>query len=156
MGITKLVMKCRWERRDWPSKPVAIAVSTLSFAVFIWFVPQLLAVLLMSILGTNYLDKLWVSDTVALGVVLALSMIVAYVLARIVYGLLRWRYCPHGVLGVCGNCGYSLEGNVSHICPECGTPVRCKNCHYILVGNVSGRCPECGTPCDEEPLKKNV
>ena len=156
MGITKLVLRYRWERRDWPSKPTAIAVSTLSFAVFIWSVPQLLAVLLMSILGTNYLDKLWVSDTIALGVLLALSVIFAYLLARIVYGLLRWRYCPHGVLGVCGNCGYSLEGNVSHVCPECGTPVRCKNCHYILVGNISGRCPECGTPCDEKLLKKNA
>ena len=25
--------------------------------------------------------------------------------------------------GVCRRCGYSLTGNVSGICPECGTPV---------------------------------
>lgn len=26
--------------------------------------------------------------------------------------------------GLCTRCGYSLRGNVSGICPECGTPVR--------------------------------
>lgn len=25
--------------------------------------------------------------------------------------------------GICKNCGYDLTGNVSGICPECGTPV---------------------------------
>jgi hypothetical protein len=25
--------------------------------------------------------------------------------------------------GLCSNCGYSLAGNVSGVCPECGTPV---------------------------------
>ena len=31
----------------------------------------------------------------------------------------RWR-----AAGACLSCGYSLEGNVSGVCPECGTAVR--------------------------------
>ena len=30
---------------------------------------------------------------------------------------------PKHVLGRCLDCGYNLTGNVSGICPECGTPV---------------------------------
>ena len=73
-----------------------------------------------------------------------------------------------GVL--CPICDYDLTGNVSGICPECGTPLsgyliwrakyelvasageppRCGKCHYNLRGNVSGVCPECGRPIRAE------
>ena len=32
-----------------------------------------------------------------------------------------WRHPHHP--GTCHSCGYSLTGNVSGVCPECGTPV---------------------------------
>jgi len=31
---------------------------------------------------------------------------------------------------------------------------RCVKCHYDLTGNVSGICPECGTPVDDARLAK--
>jgi hypothetical protein len=37
---------------------------------------------------------------------------------------IAWRHCPRGVgPGCCATCAYNLTGNVSGICPECGTPV---------------------------------
>lgn len=30
----------------------------------------------------------------------------------------------------CGNCGYSLKGNASGVCPECGTPIPDKQKEY--------------------------
>lgn len=37
---------------------------------------------------------------------------------------LRRRRDKHESSLVCSSCGYNLTGNVSGICPECGTPVR--------------------------------
>jgi rubrerythrin len=34
--------------------------------------------------------------------------------------LFRARAIPDGL---CRQCGYSLAGNVSGVCPECGTPI---------------------------------
>jgi len=69
----------------------------------------------------------------------------------------RGRYCVH--------CAYDLTGNLSGVCPECGTHIaplglngrHCRKCGYDLHGNVSGVCPECGTPAarmasDDSPL----
>ena len=40
---------------------------------------------------------------------------------------LRWRNRRRSRTGRCPNCSYSLTGNVSGICPECGTPT--PSCH---------------------------
>lgn len=38
--------------------------------------------------------------------------------------MLLYRWLPRRrAKGVCAACGYNLTGNVSGICPECGTPV---------------------------------
>lgn len=39
--------------------------------------------------------------------------------ATAVLALLNRPFAPH----CCRNCGYSLIGNISRICPECGTPI---------------------------------
>lgn len=46
-----------------------------------------------------------------------------FVLVGVPTGLLWWRdlRVPPGH---CPNCGYDLTGNVSGVCPECGTPVK--------------------------------
>jgi hypothetical protein len=31
--------------------------------------------------------------------------------------------CPKATFGHCQSCGYNLTGNISGICPECGTPI---------------------------------
>ena len=81
--------------------------------------------------------------------------------------LWRWRRDRQGEqherIPHCPKCGYNLTGNVSGICPECGTPLtafliwrvtreltapreprRCSRCHYSLTDTLSGICPECG------------
>jgi hypothetical protein len=35
-----------------------------------------------------------------------------------------WRDRHRIPVGHCRNCGYDLTGNVSGVCPECGTPVK--------------------------------
>jgi hypothetical protein len=35
----------------------------------------------------------------------------------------RWRREKRRRLGLCEHCGYSLVGNVSGVCPECGTAI---------------------------------
>lgn len=50
---------------------------------------------------------------------LALIVVATYVYARRDFRLQerrhRWR------AGLCANCGYDLAGNISGVCPECGT-----------------------------------
>ena len=45
----------------------------------------------------------------------------------VVYGVIRlivWPFTRTKTfpLGMCQKCGYNLRGNISGICPECGTP----------------------------------
>jgi uncharacterized paraquat-inducible protein A len=50
----------------------------------------------------------------------------------------RARTAAHRVArGACHHCGYSLVGNVSGVCPECGTPVPL--CHRKGVPEYLGR-----------------
>jgi hypothetical protein len=42
----------------------------------------------------------------------------------VVLGFVRFRRRVRNRLGGCVKCGYDLTGNVSGICPECGTPCR--------------------------------
>jgi hypothetical protein len=42
-------------------------------------------------------------------------------LLAVASGVLWWRYALPP--GVCQTCGYNLTGNVSGVCPECGTNV---------------------------------
>jgi hypothetical protein len=63
---------------------------------------------------------------------------------------------PHA----CRRCGYDLTGNVTGVCPECGTETRlrlyrrrkglCPNCGYALRGQGLGRCPVCSTPVESD------
>ena len=49
--------------------------------------------------------------------------------------------------GVCKKCGYSLEGNTSGRCPECGTAIKpafCGNCGFRVADWPEGPCPQCG------------
>jgi predicted Zn-ribbon and HTH transcriptional regulator len=49
--------------------------------------------------------------------------------------------------GVCKTCGYSLLGNTSGKCPECGTAIRpafCGNCGYRIAEITGNACPQCG------------
>jgi hypothetical protein len=42
----------------------------------------------------------------------------------IILTAVRNRFTRPRPIGVCRTCGYSLTGNLSGVCPECGTRVR--------------------------------
>lgn len=76
--------------------------------------------------------------------VTAVSVVVAYLLARRVFISLRGRtFMIH--LRNCSECGYGFTVNMSGRNASCLHPItHCRKCGYDLTGNVSGRCPECG------------
>jgi len=54
----------------------------------------------------------------------------------------RWLRSPD----LCKGCGYSLVGNTSGRCPECGrtiAPVRCPHCGFEPPGRLHSICPAC-------------
>ena len=56
-----------------------------------------------------------------------LGLVGAGILLLAAFALEEWyfgRAPRRRRLGLCPNCGYNLTGNVSGICPECGTPTK--------------------------------
>lgn len=56
---------------------------------------------------------------------LPVAVIQIWLCRRYIQGSIRREMVERGML-VCVHCGYDLTGNISGICPECGTPVRLK------------------------------
>ncbi len=65
------------------------------------------------------------SEQLLLGVVLAIWLALSYCVARIAFAVTAWTRVR--IFGdghrPCEECGYDLMGNVSGICPECGTAI---------------------------------
>ncbi len=62
-------------------------------------------------------------DVIVVGGVVAVPILPAYLVSRMVFTRLRWQagdeeepYCVH--------CDYDLTGNVSGVCPECGQRIQ--------------------------------
>ena len=95
------------------------------------------------------------SEFLTLIVLMFIWFMVPYLIARLCYWRIRWRVVRSPV-PLCPRCLYSLRGNESGVCPECGTtapPVSCHHCGYNLTGNESGVCPECATPVADDETK---
>jgi hypothetical protein len=60
--------------------------------------------------------------TLAPGLAIVAAFSIAYFWTRSIYDHLRWRKGGRDYL-CCLKCGYNLTGNVSGICPECGTAI---------------------------------
>jgi hypothetical protein len=53
---------------------------------------------------------------------------------------------------LCGWIGQRIGRSIlSRKEPRCDSPPYCRGCDYSLFGNVSGICPECGKQIDEHP-----
>lgn len=85
--------------------------------------PTVIIVPLAAVFSPSKIRRtLGVSETVTLGFIMAMFVITGYASGRIYYMLIRRQgkleriECPH--------CDYNLTGNISGICPECGTPIR--------------------------------
>jgi hypothetical protein len=50
------------------------------------------------------------------------------------YAVLAWLKSRRFGVGQCSFCGYSLTGNTSGVCPECGTTIEKKRGHEIKTG----------------------
>ncbi len=59
---------------------------------------------------------------VATGVLFIGAVVPPLVICRLLYPRLRWRLVKYEGR-YCRKCNYILTGNISGICPECGTPV---------------------------------
>lgn len=68
-------------------------------------------------------ETLHFSETMCDITSLFVPMLISYATARVSYPLIRWKTCYEDA-GLCLNCGYDLTGNVSGICPECGTAIQ--------------------------------
>jgi hypothetical protein len=53
----------------------------------------------------------------------AFTFILSAPLLVLTFVCIARRLPNHRMIGQCGECGYDLRGNVSGICPECGTPI---------------------------------
>jgi hypothetical protein len=62
-------------------------------------------------------------DCDSAGGLVILPLWLPLVVATVLTATLRWRDRRRIPPGHCGQCGYNLTGNVSGVCPECGTAV---------------------------------
>jgi hypothetical protein len=62
----------------------------------------------------------WIGTTLValIGVIFAAGVALSLVLTTI-----RIHFTRQRPIGLCRRCGYSLTGNLSGVCPECGTRV---------------------------------
>ena len=81
------------------------------------------------------------------------NVVFAFPLASLVCLYAVYRFTPRRRTGqansdVCVSCGRRFPAAVPH-CTSCDEPrARCMECSYDLTGNMSGVCPECGTSID--------
>lgn len=67
--------------------------------------------------------QLGFSDTFFQILILFVAVTISIVIAQIAFRFLRWRTCYED-RPRCLSCAYELTGNVSGICPECGTAIQ--------------------------------
>ena len=65
-------------------------------------------------------ETLHFPETMRVITVLFVAMLISYTTARVAYPLIRWKISYEDA-DHCLNCSYDLTGNVSGICPECGS-----------------------------------
>jgi hypothetical protein len=111
------VLALQWRRRRRPAAIHALMLSILCFLVSL----PVSAFCVDWVFGDPFRFPRWCPEPAALAMLLALSLLTSYIFSRAMYTRLQWklvkvehRYCIV--------CGYDLNGNVSGVCSECGTP----------------------------------
>ena len=101
--------------RDWVAMVAAISAFLLSLASVLR---------LLSGNAVSALERWLGSERGATFVGLVTLVIVPASAALAIHGLIAGplRRSHRRRLGLCVKCGYDLTGNVSGVCPECGTP----------------------------------
>jgi hypothetical protein len=97
--------------------PICIAVFPLALYLNVYLADSLLnATGVMKRIDDNH-ALMWIGGFAI--------VFVAYGLCRALYGRLGWQWRAWDGSS-CLNCGYSLTGNTSGVCPECGQSILCK------------------------------
>ncbi|GJM23618.1 MAG: hypothetical protein DHS20C16_00330 [Phycisphaerae bacterium] len=129
VGITALC----W---PWTSYKDALLLSV--FTAIANSAPGCIRIVTMSPWGASTL--LWYVPLAFLMGVIAFTLVPFAILSGFVY--VRTRYWPIYEDWQCSNCGYDLTGNVSGVCPECGTP---------SAPNLSAETDDCSIESEEPP-----
>jgi len=98
-----------------------ICVATLSAMPFLFELID--AIFSPGSLDDFMYETLHFPETMRVITTLFVAMFISYATARVAYPFFRWRTCYEDA-SHCLNCGYDLTGNVSGICPECGTAIQ--------------------------------
>jgi hypothetical protein len=61
-------------------------------------------------------------DELLISVAITIPLVLAYSASRAAFAVIRWKRVDDDGR-FCATCGYNLTGNLSGVCPECGTPV---------------------------------
>ncbi len=134
------------------SRTSSLLISMVIYGVIFVVTPSAMERVFELFLGRNPFSAIGGSQTLGFIVAMFMCFLIPYLIARTCYWRLKWRVVRSPV-PLCPQCLYSLRGNESGVCPECGTtapPVCCHHCGYNLTGNESGVCPECATPVPKE------
>ncbi len=108
-------------RRKRSSVTMPLAGAGSIFLTFLAFVIPLLHAIQHGIVGGVFrLGGL--STSVTFSITVAAGIVIAYIPSRMIFRSLQWETFDYDGT-YCLKCDYSLTGNVSGICPECGTAI---------------------------------
>lgn len=120
MAYARVRPSMRWKARlerlsDVPSFAIAAVAAVFLFVAG----TAVLDVIARAALGDNCVSDAGISETANTVILLAVAMFAAYLGARTLYFLLRFRTIRSGT-PICPRCAYDVRGNQSGVCPECG------------------------------------
>lgn len=98
---------------------VAIVFFVVTFAVIAYILPPMIIVV-MDFLGSRGIQQKGAGELVGFALWMGLTPLLAYVVSRLVFERMRWRWVVDASSPRCLQCGYDLTGNTSRVCPECG------------------------------------
>lgn len=107
-------------------KAASLVFGVGSFVALLFVTETLIELMCFAIWGEDFNRTTLPDSSLNLhtAVPLFLMLFGSYVGARVVYSKTRWRQVKVAKIPTCSSCGYNLTGNVSGVCPECGS--RCK------------------------------
>ncbi|MBN2446776.1 MAG: hypothetical protein JXO22_08620 [Phycisphaerae bacterium] len=110
----------RSPRLLWVSACGLVLLSLAEIGSVVWLIKQ--GWITLARVGSTSTSAVMYTPSDLIGACIMTLMFCLPLLTRLCVGLFS-RALPEGP-GYCTNCGYNLTGNVSGICPECGTTIQ--------------------------------